>query len=354
MLDNQTIKKFISYPDNCVRRYVSEYFTEGNIKDEEVALLLLDVFEKGVEQDEGWDILRYISMLPQTNESLSRLRNITASDDNTIYHIDNAIISAELDLLRKLPDVRPKTQGAIKTLEKRFKLSSMSTTNLWNKLWLHSKSGMNKDLEQFDFDYGELLIKEISTRNDFPYNEYREMLKIDYTNDYKGWDDSYLCILASELKSEDAIPFLIRSLKINGDFICDRAAEALSSIGTDKVVESIGSEYFNNDNNFKMAAISALENIKSEKCEELMIELLPKDKNVTNKTALGLGLCKLFSARGIPMVLSLLKYGYDRFMSITLLTTSSILKCINGRKVSSKMKKGSGMPKINFQKETLI
>jgi preprotein translocase subunit SecA len=45
-----------------------------------------------------------------------------------------------------------------------------------------------------------------------------------------------------------------------------------------------------------------------------MIELLPKDKNATNKTALGLGLCKLFSARGIPMVLSLLKYGYDSML----------------------------------------
>ncbi|QSQ07850.1 Protein translocase subunit SecA [Koleobacter methoxysyntrophicus] len=296
------------------RKYAVEFFSEGYIKDEKAALLLLDVYEKNEDQEENHEILYYVSTLPQTRTSLIRLNKITAVDYNSISHIDKAIISADLELLRSLPDIRPKMPENKKILDKRFNFSAMETEELWEQLWQHSRSGMGKGFGNFDYTYGELIIKEISSRKDFPYGKFMEMISHDYPEDYTGWDDTYLCVLAGELKSEDSIPFLIKCMKIDGDFICERAAEALTKIGTAKVVDAIAREYMREKFHFRLYAIGALGNIKSEESEQLMLELLPEEKDVTLKTSLGFGLCKLFSIKGIPMVLTLLKYGYDTML----------------------------------------
>lgn len=314
MLDHDSIRGFILHPERCVRKYAAEFFAEGHIKDEEATLLLLDAYEKGVDQEEGWEILYYVSMLPQTRKSLLRLNKITAVDYNSISHIDNAIISADLELLRSLPDIRPRVPENKKILDKRFNLSAMKTEELWEELWRHSESGMDKGFENFDYSYGELIIKEICSRKDFPYDKFMERISQEYPEDYGGWDDTYLCVLAGELKSEDSIPFLIKCIKIDGDFICERAAEALTKIGTAKVVNAIAREYTREKFHFRLYAVGALGNIKSEESEQLMLELLPEEKDVTLKTILGFGLCKLFSVKGIPMVLSLINYGYDTMM----------------------------------------
>lgn len=88
-------------------------------------------------------------------------------DYNSISHIDKAIISADLELLRSLPDIRPKMQENKKILDKRFNFSAMETEELWEQLWQHSRSGMGKGFGNFDYTYGELIIKEISSRKDF-------------------------------------------------------------------------------------------------------------------------------------------------------------------------------------------
>ncbi len=268
-------------------------------------------------------------MLPQSEASLTKLINIKASDYNSIYHIDKAILSADLGLLRKFPDIRPKLQKNMDVLDTRVRVSTMQTGELWEALWQHSASGEGKGFDGFDYSYGKWIIKELSSRKDFPWDRFFEKISREYPVDYSGWDDTYLCVMAGELKAEDAIPFLIRSLKIDGDFLCERAAEALSKIGTEKAVEAIAREYLDEDFHFRIYSISALENIKTEASEVLMMELLPKEKDVSQKTGLAHGLCKLFSAKGLPLVLSLLKYGYDTTM-LNLETAVYVNHVVNG------------------------
>ncbi|MCL4517467.1 MAG: hypothetical protein M1379_18125 [Firmicutes bacterium] len=255
---------------------MAEFFAESNIGDADVVQLLLDAYERGVEQGEGWGILRNVSMLPQTEATLRRLQKIDASDYNTIAHIDKAIVESDLELLRKFPGIRPKLPQNISILDNRFRLAAMKTEKLWEELWHHSESGMGHNLEEFDYEYGGLIVKELSARQDFPVDKYLERIQMVYPEDYSGWDETYLCALSGELRSEESLPFLIRTVKIDGDFVPERASEALAKIGTASVVEAIGREYLNEEIPFRIHATGALGNIKTEASENLMLELLQR------------------------------------------------------------------------------
>lgn len=311
MLDKSEVKSLIFHPEKVVRQYAMEFFVEGGIGDIEVTNMLLELYSRGVDKDEALRILNCMSELPHTEETLRRLWELDSSDRNVVFHVDRAILGADLELLRKMPDVRPRKPEYSVALEKRFLFATMNTEQLWEELWKHSESGMGQNLQEFDYEYGELIIKELASRKDFPMDKYLEKIQINYPEEYSGWDDTYLSVLARELRFKEAIPFLIRTLKIDADFLCERASEALSKIGTAEVVEAIGNEYLNEEFHFRIYAIGALEKIKIKESEEFMLKLFPKETDVTLKTYLAYGLSKLFSVDAIPMILTMLWHGYD-------------------------------------------
>ncbi|MBM7583182.1 hypothetical protein JOD02_002060 [Caldicoprobacter guelmensis] len=331
MLDKSKVKSLIFHPEKVVRKYAMEFFAEGGIGDIEVTNMLLELYSKGVDDDEALDILSSMPDLPHNEETLSRLWEIEPSDPNIVFHVDRTIVEADLELLKKLPDVRPREQKYIDILEKRFLFASMDTEKLWEKLWEHSQSGLGKGLDEFDYNYGEIIIKELAKRKDFPTDKYLEKIQIDYPEDYDGWDDTYLSVLAGELKSKESIPFLIRTLKIDAAFLCERAVEALVRIGTAEVVEAIGNEYLNEDFHFRIYAAGVLEKIKLKESEELMLKLFPRETDVTLKTHLAYGLSKLFSVDAIPMILTLLWHGYDRQFT-NLEESAYVLHVVHGLK----------------------
>jgi len=314
MMEHSIIKEYLLHTQECVRKYAAEFFAEGNIQDSEVTELLLDCLERGVEQEEAWGILRYISILPQTENTLERINTISLSDYNSRHHIDNTIASADLALIKRLPHIRPKGKDARRKLDTRFSFSELKTEELWDKLWKHSNSGVGKTLGEFNYNYGEWIIEELCARKNFSYEKFMDKLKEEYPPEYRGWKDIYLCFMAGELTSIEAIPFLIGCIKIDGDFICEKACDALVQIGTDEVIDAIENEYLKEEFHFRIFAVGVLEKVKSEKSERLMLELFPKENDVSLKTALAYGLCKHFSKEGIPKILTLLRYGYDRMM----------------------------------------
>lgn len=312
MLDKSEVKSLLFHPEKVVRKYAKEFFVEGGIGDIEVTNMLLELYNRGVDDDEALSILSCMPKLPHTEETLRRLWEIAPSDSNVVFHVDKTIVEADLELLKNLPDIRPREPEYVDALEKRFLFASMDTERLWEELWKHSQSGLGKNFDEFDYDYGELIIKELALREDFPMDKYLEKIQIDYPEEYNGWDDTYLSVLAGELKLNESIPFLIRTLKIDADFLCERVVEALGSISTAEVVEAIGDEYLNENFHFRIYAAGVLEKIKIKESEELMLKLFPKETDVTLKTYLAYGLSKLFSVDAIPMILTMLWHGYDR------------------------------------------
>ncbi|NPV91061.1 MAG: hypothetical protein HPY50_09855 [Firmicutes bacterium] len=314
MINLDKLKQFINHPERCVRNYAVEFFVEGHIADEEVILRVINAYTADHDREEAGKFLYYASKFPQTEVTLKRLDKIEHTDLNTMFHKDNAITHADLKLLKQYPDIRPRFLENQKTLEERFYLVDLNTERLWEELWKHSRSGLGKWPDSFNHSYGELIVKELAARKDFPYKKLKEKLEHEYPPEYNGWDDTYLSSLVGEMRLAEAIPFLISRLKLDGDYLCERAAGALSKIGSPEVVAAIEREYLSQGFDFRMYAASALGDIKSDEAEKLMLALFPEEKDITLKTNLALGLCKLLSVKGIPLVLDLIKRGYDKTM----------------------------------------
>ncbi len=314
MIELDNLKRYITHEDRQVREFAVKYFVDGHIADEDITPLVLDAYENDLDKEEAGLLLYYASRLPQTSETLKRVYNLEPVDINAVLHIDNILAYADLEFLRQHSNIRPRMDNANNILNERFYLSTVETRDLWNKLWKHSKSGEGANYQEFDYSYGNLIIGELVKRTDFPMDELKEKLKTYYPPEYTGWDDTFLSYLVGELRLTETIPFLINNLKRQGDFLCDSSQEALIKIGTSEVVKAIHNEYFKGSDHFRLNSAIVLKNTKVPESEEIIIDILPKEKNISIKTLLANALCAQLSVKGIPLVMNLINKGYDRIM----------------------------------------
>lgn len=313
MIELNYLQQFLTHEESNVRDFVTKYYIEGNLGDTNITNILIDLYEKGLNEEEKIEVLHNISQLPQDEKTLDRLYNLPIYKDDSCmhiwFHIDNAITHIKIELLKNT-GLRPRIKENLQLVEKRLMFNSLSTNDLWNNLWEHSKNGEGKNLSDFNYGIGNIMIKELANREDFPYDKFEKMLNIDYGLSYKGWDDTYLCSLIGKLKYEKGIPFLIKSLEYNGDYLNQEIMEALANIGTEEVIEKVKELYLKGT--FKSEVIEVLSNIKSSKSEETIIDLCKTENNIEHLTNMAYGLCKMFSIEGIPYVIDIIDKGYDK------------------------------------------
>lgn len=313
MIELNYLQQFLTHKDSNVRDFVTQYYIEGNLGDTNITNILIDLYEKGLNEEEQIEVLHNISQLPQDEKTLDRLYNLPIYKDDSCmhiwFHIDNAITHTKIELLNNT-GLRPRIKENLQLVEKRLMFNSLSTNDLWNNLWEHSKNGEGKNLSDFNYGIGNIMIKELASREDFPYDKFEEMLNIDYGLSYKGWDDTYLCSLIGKLKYEKGISFLIKYLEYNGDYLNQEIMEALANIGTEEVIEKVKELYLKGT--FKSEVIEVLSNIKSSKSEETIIDFCKTENNIEHLTNMAYGLCKMFSIEGIPYVIDIIDKGYDK------------------------------------------
>lgn len=313
MIELNYLQQFLTHKDSNVRDFVTQYYIEGNLGDANITNILIDLYEKGLNEEEQIEVLHNISQLPQDEKTLDRLYNLPIYKDDSCmhiwFHIDNAITHTKIELLNNT-GLRPRIKENLQLVEKRLMFNSLSTNDLWNNLWEHSKNGEGKNLSDFNYGIGNIMIKELASREDFPYDQFEEMLNIDYGLSYKGWNDTYLCSLIGKLKYEKGISFLIKSLEYNGDYLNQEIMEALVSIASEEVIEKAKELYVKGA--FKSEIINVLSNIKSSKSEETIIDFCKTENNIEHLTNMAYGLCKMFSKEGIPYVIDIIDKGYDK------------------------------------------
>ena len=133
-------------------------------------------------------------------------------------------------------------------------MANWATDRLWNELFSFSSEVAGKYVDQFNFSYGEYIIKELATRSDIPITDFLDRMNREYPENYDGYDDIYLSILAGELRLKEAIPALLNNLRIDSDFICERAADALVKIDTVDVVREVQDCFLSEPWNFRLFA----------------------------------------------------------------------------------------------------
>jgi hypothetical protein len=272
-------------------------------------------------------MLVYASGFTQTAESIQEIfkRVSRGGPANDCYEkiITNCAIAFLEQFSAEIKHLSPEYQ---RIAQQRLDFAGWTTDKLWSELFSFSSGVAGKYVNEFDFTYGEYIIKELATRPDLSLEEIFNSLNRKFPEGYNGYDDVYLSVLAGELRLKEAIPFLLDNVRIDGDLICEIAVDALAKIGTEEVVREVRECFLKEPWHFRLFAQDVLGRIKLPACEEALIEILPWEEEIDIATALADCLCRLLSVKGIPMVKKFIDEGYER--SLLSLEESLYINCI--------------------------
>lgn len=314
MLLPEQVKPFLLHEDTFVRKHAVKYFAKSHNRDPELMPLLLDSCARCGEEASTY-LLCHAVEFAQTDSTLRTIlgRLERASDYNVIYHYNNIIAHADLELIKPLISTIGKNKniqpGAVSRLDKRMDLLSWDTNRLWNELFAFSEANAQKYSNEFDFDWGCCLVEALAARDDVPVKEIINCLNDEET--YHRYDELYLTMLAGEIGLSEFIPLLINKLSIDADMLCERAGESLIKIGTEEVITRLKEQFPGESWHFRCFAAHIFGDIKLPAGEAALLELFPSEEELDIKTFLAMAWCNLISEKGVPPVRQFIDDGYD-------------------------------------------
>ncbi|MCL6592076.1 MAG: hypothetical protein K6U80_19270, partial [Firmicutes bacterium] len=330
MRDPNEVKPFILHPDPLVRDFVVEYFQESFSKDPGLMPLVLQVCERAPDDENIRLMLSNAVNFVQTPETLAQcLKLYRASQFNRPWY-EQIILHTEPGLLRQFPgELQSLPEPLQIKIGEYIRMSLLNTADLWLEFINFGSKNTGMYLDEFDYKYGVFIARELAKRSDFSKEQALDLLRADYSADYDGYLDIYATVLAGELRLEEAIPVLLDNIRKEGDALSEEAEAALTKTGSEAVIHQLR-ECFPRENwIFRLYTANVFGNVKLTCCEEIILELLRKEKDETIITILAKSLCRLLARRGIPAVRNLIYEGYDR----SLLNLAEYLYCnciING------------------------
>lgn len=319
MVPPDRIKPFLLHEDKYVRAASMDYFAESWSRDPEVLPLVLDARERF---GDGADVRWWIAcdQLPLTGPTFDRLlRHLAGTDDEdtkdrlnrVIGHAPGDLLVAKQAEILGHPGLSPKTASQIKL---RCDLAGWSGERLWDELQDYARRSADKfDTSGIDHDYVDALVDALS-RHDVPDADTVSQLLRTLEPD-KGWLEIFLVDLAGARRIPEAIPALVEKFRIDTDYLLERSKEALVRIGDPEAVRLIRAAYPTAPEQFKHYTSEIFGLIKHEESEEAILELLGGETDPDFRTLLCLGLCDLFSERGIEVVKRVIAAGYDTWIA---------------------------------------
>ncbi|HEX3046125.1 MAG TPA: SEC-C metal-binding domain-containing protein [Bacillota bacterium] len=307
------VKPFILHPERVVRDYAVEYFQESFSPDPELTPLVLQVCEKDPDDKNIRLMLSNALNFTQTPETLARyFRLFQASQINREWYAQ-IILHAEPDLLRQFPEEVASLPKPLQIkIGSYLQMAHLNTADLWCEFLNFGAENAGKHIEEFDYQYGVFIARELAKRDDLPREEVLELLQTGYPEDYDGYLDIYVTVLAGELRLDEAIPVLLENIRKEGDVLSEEAEAALTRIGSETVILKLRECFPGESWCFRLYTANIFGNVKLDVCEEILLELLRKETDQTIITILAKSICKLLSRQGIPAVRNLIYEGYER------------------------------------------
>ncbi|MHB8126230.1 MAG: SEC-C metal-binding domain-containing protein [Desulfitobacteriaceae bacterium] len=318
MLKPNEIKPFLFHTEGVVREFAVNYFAKSFSLDSELLPLILAYTRTEDEKaqihpdDEDANQLMLVNAryFIQTQETFVEiLERIERADQNKSSYVQ-LLLNAGPRLLEKNLSELLRYPELMKGAEQAVELLQLSTLDLWKKLMEYAETHVEDYVGEFDFNYGKIIVRELATRLDLPFEEMRRIL-LSKSEEDGGYKEVYLTILAGELRDEAWIPILIDKLSLNGDLICQTASDALAKIGTPAVVEALFERYRLKKGYFSIFAAPLLGQIKVEEAEDAILKLLFVEDDKEDATVLVDSLGQLLSARGIPLIQQYIEEGYS-------------------------------------------
>jgi hypothetical protein len=125
------------------------------------------------------------------------------------------------------------------------------------------------------------------------------------------WLELFLVDLAGARQLADAVPALVDKLHIDSDYLLESSEAALARIGHPQAARLIREAWTDAEWDFCNFASGVLGQLKHLESEETILALLDTEEELDLRTMLCLGLCKLYSERGVEVVLQQIEEGED-------------------------------------------
>ena len=270
-----------------------DYFCVNEMADVQVTTQILDALDN---TDDRFEMIDYLSNIENASKNEKILERINGKYyfDSELDSLVNGIIAfADVELLAKRNDIRPKIKVFKNRVKERREYYNTDFDELWKLYW-------EIDFMHPEFENMAIILKILSERKDFNYEKFHNEINIPARAGNEEAKDYDICELAGYLKDEYMIDYLFSKLYYAEDYISEVAAKSLSKIGTEKVITNIKENYSEMPYNIKLSFITILEEIKIEKSEELLLKLYKTEENETLKSLMIGGLVKHFSKDIIP------------------------------------------------------
>jgi len=319
VLTPDRIKPFLIHADRYIRRAASDYFADQWSRDPDLIPLILDACERFGDEDDT----RAISAchrFPLDEPALDRvLRHLSGTDDpDSIYQLNRILVHAPGD---RLAARQAEVAGHPKLLREilpqitlRCELAGWSGLRLWDELQAYARlSEDKKDAGGIDHGYVGSLVDALA-RQDVPDDDTVCRL-LRSLEPEEGWLEILLVDLAGARRIAQAVPALVEKFRIDTDYLLERSKVALARIGDPEAVRLIRAAYPTAPEHFRHYTAGILGEIKHEASEGAILALLEGEEDPTFRTILCVGLCDLFSERGIGVVEQQIASGYDTWIA---------------------------------------
>lgn len=309
------VKPFILHADEMVQRFSVQYFDEAKYWGEDLLPLILQAVNTAL-ADARRLLLAISRNFLQSEMTLKEMMSMIDHYPKEQYLIKRSMLNAPAPLLGRFEQNSDLawSPSEYKMLEQRVHLAELDTDRLFKRLLEYSEEGRGRYANEFDYDFGLYLSRELANRPDLSKRVIRQYLEVDYPEDYDGYDDIYACELAGLLRMEEYIPQLIKYLHSDADLLLEKAAVALTRIGTLDVIRAIQREFQSADWSFRLFAGGVLGTIKHPVAEQTMLQLIQSESDDSIRTILAANLCNILSVEGIPIIKQVIADGYDEMM----------------------------------------
>ncbi|MDE3840914.1 hypothetical protein C0966_16715 [Bacillus methanolicus] len=172
MIESGKVKEFLTHEEGSIREFAAKYFAEGNFSDEDkldIMPLILESCEKYSQQEMiNRLVLSYAQELPQSTETIATILSRLEKKKEINYWYEPIIANASPDVVTPFLDDLDNllSERIKKIIRQKQEIAAKDTESLRRELIDFGDKSAGKYTNQFDYNYGKYLARELAGRKD--------------------------------------------------------------------------------------------------------------------------------------------------------------------------------------------